>query len=138
MRLRMRSAIPACAAAISAILTGCGGGASTIKGKVIRGDISFLVVVEASDPRLRGDGLPGAQVQINASTSRGGALLAESTSDARGNVSLAVRDSAALLRPAEFSAELNGYARTSSVMSIPAADKRLLVILKPGGASTPK
>jgi hypothetical protein len=136
--MMMRSALCACAAAFVALVAGCGGQASRISGKVIRGDISFLVVVDSSDPRLKGEGLPGAQVEVRSTPERGAVLLAGATSDAKGNLTLAVRDGSAILRPAEFSASLDGYVPTSSVMSIPPADKRLLIMLKPGGAGTPK
>ncbi len=129
--MMMRTALSALVVVFVAVLPGCGGGPSAMSGKVIRGDISFFVIVEANDPRLRGDGLAGAHITVNAVSGRGGALLAEGTSDSKGNVSLSVKDTAALLRPAEFTADLDGYTRTSSVMNLPPTDKRLLILLKP-------
>ena len=124
--------LPLLLCALAFCLGGCGGGASKINGKVVRGDLSFIILVDANDPRLKGEGLPGAHVAIRSVASRGGGLLADGTSDKSGNVTLSVRDAGALLRPAEFSAELEGYQRTTAEMSIPPVDKRILVLLKPG------
>jgi hypothetical protein len=112
---------------------GCGASASMVNGRVIKGDLSFILVVDASDPRLKEPGLAGANVAMSNTSASGGASIARVTSDSVGNVALPVRDTAALFRPAVFTAELEGYQRTTSEMSIPPTNKRVLVILKPTG-----
>jgi len=134
----MKSGLAAFAGLAVLALGGCQGGPTSVKGKVIRGDISFVVAVDASDPRLKGEGLAGAEVQVTAVSARGAALLAEGKSDANGNLKLSVRDTEALLRPAEFSAELDGYTRTSAEMSIPPGDKLILIMLRPSSTGTAK
>jgi len=57
-----------------------------INGKVIRGDLSFLVVVDSTDSRLKGEGLPGATVQIGAVTERGPRSWAAARPMPKGNV----------------------------------------------------
>lgn len=133
MNAAMRSVVLALGLLCTGSLTGCGGRAANVSGKVIRGDISFIIAVDATDPRLKGEGIPGVEVQVYAE--RGAVLLGGATSDSKGNITVSIQNVGALLRPAEFDAEKEGFARTSTVMSIPAVDKRVLVILKPSGAS---
>ncbi len=116
-------------------LTGCSVGPSIVNGKVIRGDISFIVMVDATDPRLKGEGLPGAAVDLYSSNERGATLLSHAVSDAKGNLVFSIKEGDVLMQPAEFDAAKEGFARTSTVMAIPPVDKRVLVILKPNGSS---
>jgi hypothetical protein len=120
------------------LLSGCGGGATRVGAKVISGDISFVVVADQSDPRLKGEGIAGATIQVHGGAERGGALLGSAKSDAKGNLTISIKDNSVLMRPAEFSATAEGFGPASSVMQIPPADKRLLFILKPAGAAPPK
>jgi hypothetical protein len=119
-----------------AFLGGCSVGATKVSGKVIRGDLSFILVVDASDERLKADGLPGAQVQMHQGADRGGKLVGEVTSDEKGNFVIPVKETAAILRAVELSATKEGYARSMGEMSIPPVSQRILVILKPSPGGT--
>lgn len=117
------------------IASGCGGGPSKVEGKVIRGDISFAVSVEGSDARLKEDGLAGVEVEAFAPAERGGGLLASTRTDSKGNFALSIKDTGALLRPVDFTANAPGYIPASGVMSVPPTDKRVLILLKPGSGA---
>jgi len=121
--------------ALAAIpLTGCQQ-AAPVTGKVIRGDVSFIGVVEASDERLKLIGLQGAEVTAtnDPNSPAAAAVLAKATSDAKGNFSLRIADQSTLTRATGFTAKKEGFLPASSAMPMPSEDRRLLVILKPMG-----
>ena len=123
-------AFPALISAIAYTLAGCGGGATKVVGKVIGGNISFVGVVDSSDARLKGDGIVGAHLVVRTRPDRDAAQVGQATSGPKGEFTIPVSDSAALLQPAEFTAEKEGYLRASTVMNVPPVDKRVLVILR--------
>jgi hypothetical protein len=128
---RLRSA---CALAVVVLpLAACSRG-TTVSGKVIRGDVSFIGVVDPADPRLKQDGLEGAEVTARGSGTRADRILADTRSGKSGDFSVRIDDQEAIGRPAEFRAHLPAYADARQEMPIPASDRRLLVILKPMAA----
>ena len=65
-QLRPRHAILPLIALLAAILPGCGEG-YVLRGRVIQSEISFVTVVDASDPRLNDDtveGIPGVSLHL--------------------------------------------------------------------------
>ena len=116
-------------------LSGCTGGATMVKGKVIRGDLSFILAVDEADPRLSTAGLPDAKVAIYRGVEQGGSLIAEEETNEKGDFSIPVKDSKTLLRQAGFSASKEGFAPASSTMSIPPVSQRVLVIMKPSSGT---
>jgi len=127
----MRSIVPALAAALlSCAIVGCAAKAP-VAGKVIEGDISFIGVVDPADERLNGPGIPGATIVVRGGDTPTALELAEVVSDRKGDFRLSIADQKALTRPAQFTADKEGYSRAVGVMSIPPQDRRLLIILKP-------
>ena len=105
--------------------------AMTVSGKVIRGDVSFIGAVDPADPRLKQEGLEGAEVSARGSGVRANRILADTRSGKAGDFTVRIEDQEAMGYPAEFRAHLPAYADAVQPMPIPASDRRLLVVLKP-------
>lgn len=119
-------------------LAGCRSG-STVTGKVIPGEVSFIGVVDASDKRLKDPGIPGVEVAAGTDPSRpvAAAVLGRGTSDKSGNVVVRIKDEGSYAGPFAFNATKDGYVPATGLMPIPSTDRRLLVILKPASAGAP-
>lgn len=92
MRHQERDTRRACGLVLSVLLScvmiGCGG--ARIGGKVMRGDIGTVVIVNATDPRLDEPGLGGIDVELSTPVAgRGGrVVLAKGVTDETGSFSL--------------------------------------------------
>lgn len=107
---------------------------SSIKGKVIAGNLSFVCVVDQKDERLLSPGVPDVAVESRGDVGRAsGSLLAESKSDANGDFVMTFREQAPLLKNVQFSGAAEGFLPASESMMIPASDRRVLIILKKKG-----
>ena len=127
-----RALIATLAVLAASLLQGCGGhGAVVMKGKVISGDISYIAAVGETDPRLKQNGLEGAEVSVRGVGMRADRILSDAKSGKGGDLSIKIVDQDALLRPAEFRVHLPGYADAFQELPLPSPEPRLLVILKP-------
>lgn len=106
---------------------------SVISGKVIRGDLSFIGIVDAADPRLKQEGLAGAELSARGVEARSDRILSDGRSGSGGDFKLRIDDPDAPTLPAMIHAHLDGYADAHQELSIPPSERRVLVILKPIG-----
>lgn len=121
------------ALALAGALPGCAG--YTLRGRVIAGDVSYVAVVEASDPRLAAPGLAGAEVDLVSDPDRARRKrIASGVTDGAGEFSLPVAETGAgfLNYDVALSVRREGYATAQNVFLLPSGSKRVLVILKAG------
>jgi hypothetical protein len=104
---------------------------TTVKGKVIEGNLSFVFVVDQNDERLKTVGVQGVEVESRADVGKvAGNVLASAKSDDRGNFVMTFKDQAPLMKPVQFSGTMSGFNPARESMMIPPEDKRLLIVLK--------
>jgi hypothetical protein len=136
----MRRFLGSTALLVAVLASGCAQ-THSVKGKVISGNLSFIAVVDQGDERLKGEGLPEAQIAVRADVgSVAGYLFGEAKSGETGDFILKFKEQNAFLKPVEFSAEKDGFQPAKGLMHIPPARRRLLIILTPqkptgGGAA---
>lgn len=123
------------AAALTVMLLGGCAASTSISGKVIQGPVGFVGIVDATDDRFKSDGVADAKVVVTKNPQEGGVRIGESASDAKGNFSVVVQDQSSLIRPAGVSASAPGFQPVSTVMNIPPASQRVLIILKSTGTT---
>jgi hypothetical protein len=121
------------AAAGFALLSGACSSSTTVSGKAIRGDLSFIGVVDAADPRLAQEGLADVELNARGVEARSDRILTDGRSGSNGDFILRIDDPDAVSYPAMVHAHLDGFADARQGLSIPPKDRRLLVILKPLG-----
>ncbi len=112
-------------------LAGCG--AATIAGKVMRGDIGRVVIVDGSDKRLLEPGLAGIQVQMSTPVlGRGGkAVLGESVTDETGSFRLKVDGGAKLPTRVSIRASGSGEYEVNNSIFRPRPGEQVLVLMRP-------
>lgn len=129
----IRLVVLACAAIA---LPACSGGGYELKGRVISGDYSAVIVVDADDPRLsEGDGVTGVtlHVQLNPGELKRRSL-ARSTSGADGDFSLPID----LIGAGVFHHDIGVFARrqgrdpASGYFRMPHSSKRVLIVMNRG------
>ena len=121
------------AALVGAVLGGCS--SYQLKGHVIKGDVSWAAVVDASDPRLREPGLPGAQIAlINDPMKINRQRIGAALSDANGDFAITVTEPGAgwMLYDVGAYVSRQGFLDAEGFFRLPAADKRVLVVLQTG------
>lgn len=115
--------------ASAAMLAGCAG--SRVRGKVVEGDVSYIIVAPSSDPRFSGEGLEGAKVSIR--ITRDGVERARGTdeSDKLGRFNIPIEGLSALADKIELEISREGRVPARGTIALPAADRAVLVLLKP-------
>ena len=122
---------------VSSMLIGCSAANNSLRGKVIEGNINFVCIVDQHDERLKSPGLEGVTVEARGSNAAA-TLFSSVKSDTNGDFTLRFGDQQqVLLKPVEFSGFKDGYSPSREVMNLPPSDRRLLIILKPGGPAHP-
>lgn len=113
------------------LLGGCRRG-SLVDGKVIAGDVPFVMVVDRSDPRLSSEGVAGAVVTGRVDPgSPSSVSLGDATADKKGGFSFRVREQTALSKPIEFRASAEGFMQTlGKISSPPPQNRAVLIIMK--------
>jgi len=121
------------AMALALLLGGCGPYA--LQGRIVRGDVSYVTVVDKDDPRLAGPGVEGVQVDLvvdpgDLSKTR----MAPEFSGAEGDIRLPVRKPGARILKYEVgvTARREGFRSAYGVFDLPMGSRRLLVVLAPG------
>jgi len=117
------------------ILSGCSPYA--LRGKVVpsANKLSAIVVVEADDPRLDWPGMGTTRIRATIDPDRLSRQDAGQTqADFDGWFSLPIDQAGAGLLEYDvlIVGQLKGYASASQKMSLPASDKRVLILLAPG------
>lgn len=116
---------------VATCVGGCSS-ATSISGKVIRGDVSLVGAVDPKDPRLTSQGLGGAEVMLRGIGSHADRILGDAITSANGDFTIRIVEFDALTRPAEFKAHLAGYIDAKQEMPVPPSERRVLIVLKPG------
>lgn len=112
--------------------------ASIVKGKVIPGNLNFIVLVDERDERLKSDGLADVEVTARGDIGKvAGMVLGKAKSNPKGDFSLSIKEQSVLLKPVEFSATVDGHPAARETLSIPPESRRVLVIIKRDPASRP-
>lgn len=112
---------------------GCAG--YTLKGKVIRGDISYIAVVDANDPRLEGPGLSGATLSLETDPDKlRREFVGDAVSDGAGNFSISVQRPGAgiLIYDVGLEVRRKGYEGVRQMFRLPPKGKRMLITLRAG------
>jgi len=136
---RSRIALALVLGAVTTLCAACGSGYQ-LRGKVIEGDISFIAVVSKDDPRLDGPGIPGVTVVlVNDPNKLSKETLGTGISDGQGDFSIgAGLVGAGFFRyDAGVTAERRGYEYATSQFNLPASDRRVLIMLRPGSNGSP-
>ena len=131
---RMRLNIVAFLASLSAsILAGCAG--HMVRGIVVEGQTSGIVVVSQNDSRLKQGGLPGTRIELTIDPrSIEPKKLTPASTDENGRFEVAVKEPGAGLLEYELFvvARCAGYQAAVQQMPLPGGDKQLLIVLAPG------
>lgn len=116
------------------LLSGCG--SYEMQGRVVQGDLSYVQVVDADDPRLSGGtGLTGVSIRLMMDPMRAGRkVLGETVSGASGEFSIPVDKVGAgyLEYDVGLGARRRGFETAESFFRLPPGKKRILVMLSPG------
>ena len=130
--------IAALALLLPLVMTGCE--SYSMRGHVIRGDVSYVEIVEADDTRLEGRGLGGVRVGAHLDPGRlNRKFLGSTVTGADGSFELPVDEIGAGFLEYDISvvAYKKGYMGAEQFFRMPPASKRLLVILAPGDDTSP-
>ncbi|MCA9312249.1 MAG: hypothetical protein KDA21_13630 [Phycisphaerales bacterium] len=124
--------------AVVAVATGLGaGGCSSyqLRGHVVRGDASFIQVVDRDDPRLQEPGLPGAQVALTLDPEKlNRKMLGSAMTDGNGDFAIAVEETGAGFLQYDIGLRASGKGMISAwnFMRLPSSGKRILITLQRG------
>ena len=114
-------------------LTGCSPYA--LRGKVIDGPASAVLIVDQNDPRLARPGLANAAVEVTVDPqSLGRKVLPPELAGGDGSFAVTIDEfgAGALEYDARLVVQHKGFHTTHDVIRIPGGNKRVLVILAPG------
>lgn len=106
-----------------------------IRGAVVEGAASQVVIVDKSDPRLTSNGLKDARIDVTIDPramkpKRQGAFL--SGPDGQFEAPISEGGAGFLDYEAAIVVQRDGFMHAEQTMKLPAGNKRLLIILKPG------
>lgn len=121
------------AATLACLCGGCG--AYELQGAVVLGDISYIALVDESDPRLTGDGVAGVQVMLETDpSSLNREVVGTAVSGPDGSFTIPVDEIGAGFLEYEVAvrARAPGYLSTEQWFRLPPSRKRVLVSLAPG------
>lgn len=111
-----------------------------LRGRVVRGPMSRISLVEAGDPRLQAEGITAANLDLTLDPlSLGRRRLSFQSSDEQGWFALPadVLGAGALQLEVALSARLSGYEPVREVFILPKAGQRILVELAAGQDRNP-
>lgn len=129
----LRVACAGLLALVAVALSGCS--PYSLKGKVIAGDISYIAIVEADDPRLADPGLAGARLRLETDPGRiSRDVVGEAVSGAGGAFTMPFSKAGArvLMYDVGMTVRREGYSPATIQFKLPPSNKRMLVILTPG------
>ncbi len=116
------------------LLSGCS--AYKLRGKVIEGEISYVMVLPADDPRFEeGAGLAGVRVRLQNNPERlNKKMIGETVSDSTGEFSLSVSEVGVgfLTYDVGLGARRKGYQSVVHSFRLPPSGQRVLIMLAPG------
>lgn len=106
-----------------------------LKGKVVRGDYTAVIVTDADDPRFAQEGVPGATLHLQADPGRvNRKTLATGVSEPDGSFALPVSEPGAglLIFDVGLFARRRGFAPAEGYFQLPPGGSRVLVVMAPG------
>lgn len=109
----------------------------TLRGRVIEGDVSFVAIVDASDPRLNSPGVPGVTLDLASNPERlNRKTIASGVSGPGGEIDVRIDELGAgvMTYDVSLTARRDGYAAATGIFRLPPDSRRALVILKRGAA----
>lgn len=114
--------------------SGCS--AYTLRGRVIAGDISYVMVLPADDPRFEeGAGVAGVRVRLQNNPDRlNRKVIGETVSDSSGEFSVPVSEVGVgfLTFDVGLGARRKGYESVVHFFRLPPSSQRVLIMLAPG------
>ena len=128
-----RTLLMLCGLSVS-LLTGCGGGA-VMRGKVVSGPQSMVMVVTEDDPRLAGPGLDGVTIQLTLDPrSLGRKPLGNGATYNDGTFAIPINEFGAGLLEYEVGvlARLEGRQYAEGYFKLPPSSQRVLIIMAKG------
>ncbi|MDX2115344.1 MAG: hypothetical protein SFZ24_06950 [Planctomycetota bacterium] len=123
----------AAALAVASLPLACG--PHTIKGRVIEGDVSAVMVVDKNDHRLQTPGVPGASLKLIKDPARlEPKIIAEHVSGTDGEFELPVDEFGAGVIEMDVGLLVRhrGHRSAESAFKVPGGGKRVLVMLERG------
>lgn len=105
-----------------------------LKGKVVEGEISYIAVVEADDPRLTGPGIHATRIELwNDPTRLNRELIGEVMSDQSGSFSIPVEEIGAgfLMYDVGVKTDRPEYVPAELNFRLPPKEQRILIMLEP-------
>ncbi|MEO1128392.1 MAG: hypothetical protein AAFX05_01645 [Planctomycetota bacterium] len=118
---------------LAGVLTGCESYA--VKGRVVQGSSSYIVLVDANDPRLDGPGVPGVALHLMLEPGKlNRESLGRTVSDNDGNLRMPVGTFGAgwLEHNAGLYARAKGFTPAEGYFILPGGSQRVLVVMAPG------
>ncbi len=120
------------------VLTGCE--SYSLRGHVIRGEISYIEIVDADDERLEQPGLTATRVGVHLDPGRlNRKFLGSTVSNSNGDFSIPVDEFGAGFLEYDISvvAYRDGYFGAEQFFVMPSANRRVLTIPGPGNDANP-
>jgi len=111
-----------------------------MRGHVMRGEVSYIEIVDADDPRLEEPGLSGSRIGAHLDPGRlNRKFLGSTVSDSNGNFALTVDEFGAGFLEYDISvvAYRDNYFGAEQSFRMPSAKQRVLIILSPGKDLSP-
>ncbi len=112
----------------------------SLRGHVIRGEISYIEIVDADDERLEQPGLSATRVGVHLDPGRlNRKFLGSTVSNSNGDFSIPVDEFGAGFLEYDISvvAYRDGYFGAEQFFVMPSANRRVLIILGPGNDPNP-
>lgn len=116
------------------LLTGCGGG-TILRGKVVSGPQSMVMVVPGDDPRLAGPGIDGVTVALTLDPrSLGRKPLGDGVSYGDGTFAIPINEFGAGLLEYEIGvlARIEGREHAEGFFKLPPGGQRVLIVMAKG------
>lgn len=133
VRAARRGAIAAILGAACVAASACS--PYVLRGKVIEGRASEVVLVNPDDPRLEAPGVEGARATLHVDPQRAGRkLLAKEASGGGGELEMTIDHFGAGMIEYDMGLSVRraGFQRAEGFFKLPTKDQRILVILTPG------
>jgi len=130
--LRSRAAALLAVACSLLVLTGCG---YTMRGKVVEGEVTYIAIVDANDPRLEGRGVGGVNISLETDPDRlSREQVGRTVSQQDGSFSMDVDAFGAgfLQYDVGITAHRRGFETATNLFRLPSSGKRILIMMAPG------
>ncbi len=131
--MRVRNAALPALCVLAALAAGCS--PYSLRGRVIEGDVSFVAIVDAADPRLSSPGVASATLELVSNPERlNRKTIASGISGPSGEIDVRVDELGAgvMTYDVSLTTRRDGFAAATGIFRLPPDSKRVLVMLKRG------